>query len=234
MKRRLELEALENRTLLSASATLVNREVILTGTTLADNISIADAQVFAGIQRGPLGNWVVVYEAGVRLTVTSGSGFQIPQRFEFRAADFDRIRVNAGDGNDTVTNHTAYRTFLNGEAGNDSVFGGAGTDWLYGGAGNDLLAGYDGVDVLVGNDGNDHLYGGAGNDHLYGDAGNDWLDGGGGSDNLLGHDGYDTAVWDQGDRLWYSIENLVIPTTPQDPPPDLPPSDPDGPPCPWC
>jgi Ca2+-binding RTX toxin-like protein len=75
----------------------------------------------------------------------------------------DGIRVNAGNGNDTVT-------------------GTGGEDFLYGDNGSDVLFGLNGHDLLSGGNGNDQLFGGAGNDILIGGQGNDMLSGGAGRD----------------------------------------------------
>lgn len=59
-------------------------------------------------------------------------------------------------------------------------------DYVDGGAGNDTMWGGGGTDTLIG---------GTGNDQLFGENGNDLLDGGGGVDRLSGGNGDDTLVW---------------------------------------
>ena len=65
------------------------------------------------------------------------------------------IRVELGDGNDTLTS-TASENLV--------VRGGAGNDTLNGGGQGDQLNGEDGNDTIVGNDGPDTMDGGAGTD----------------------------------------------------------------------
>lgn len=59
--------------------------------------------------------------------------------------------IIGGDGDDTLTGHTA----------DDTLEGGDGDDTLKGGAGNDILFGDDGDDTLEGSSGDDYLDGGA-------------------------------------------------------------------------
>ncbi|MEN9464138.1 MAG: hypothetical protein RL217_319, partial [Pseudomonadota bacterium] len=72
--------------------------------------------------------------------------------------------------------------------------------YIEGGAGDDTIYGTTGNDYLVGGDGNDTLHGGAGNDYLLGGAGNDTLYGGAGNDTLTGGAGADVFVWKLGDQ----------------------------------
>src|SRR5688572_18903775 len=65
--------------------------------------------------------------------------------------------------------------FIDGKAGNDSLFGGSANDTLRGGADNDQLNGGAGDDLLDGNTGNDTLRGGGGKDTVDGGDGNDIL-----------------------------------------------------------
>jgi Ca2+-binding RTX toxin-like protein len=192
MKRRLELEALEERSLLSVSATLVGRELVITGTEQGDVITVTQTQVLVGFQAPtpPIsglsyraGIFRPVYADGVQVTIGSGLIFLHP-RLLFRASAFDLIRVNAGGGDDRVTNNSPYRSVMDGGAGNDVLTGGSGNDEFTGGIGND---------VLYGGWGNDALYGGDHADALYGNQGNDWLEGGRGADIFDGGSGSDTG-----------------------------------------
>lgn len=112
-------------------------------------------------------------------------------------------RVNAGDGNDTVTltANVPVPAEVNGGSDNDTVTGGSATDdlrgddgrdVLNGGGGNDDLFGGGGNDRLIGNAGNDRLWGGVDHDLLYGEAGNDTMNGEAGNDRLWGNEGIDT------------------------------------------
>ena len=107
-----------------------------------------------------------------------------------------RFTVNAGSGDDSVTNLTSLGMKANGSIGEDSLYGGIASDILEGGpdddrlrgdGGNDQLVGESGSDSMDGSGGADSLFGGADNDTLRGGAGdNDYLDGGKGADKLDG------------------------------------------------
>lgn len=73
------------------------------------------------------------------------------------------VYLNGFAGNDTL--YGGYKDdYLVGNDGNDTLYGGAGADTLQGGAGNDILQGAGVFDTALGADGNDQLYGGLGND----------------------------------------------------------------------
>ncbi len=81
---------------------------------------------------------------------------------------------------------------IDGGDGNDTLRGEAGDDTLIGGAGGDALDGGPsdlGSDTLLGGDGNDRLTGGPGNDDLTGGTGRDIMDGGPGNDVIHADDG---------------------------------------------
>lgn len=94
--------------------------------------------------------------------------------------DNDELRINAGDGDDTVSASTlstgVVALTLDGGAGNDTLLGSRGADKLIGGDGNDLIDG---------NQGNDIAFMGAGDDRFVWDPGD-------GSDVVEGEDGFDT------------------------------------------
>jgi len=108
--------------------------------------------------------------------------------------------VYGGGGNDFIDDEIGSQpstdaNYLDGGAGDDTIYGGGGDDTLLGGEGDDMLAGENDDDTLDGGAGTDALYGGSGNDTLEGGADNDYLDGGSGTD---------TAVY-AGNRSDYSI-----------------------------
>ncbi|MDG5806062.1 hypothetical protein P9869_26070 [Streptomyces ossamyceticus] len=83
------------------------------------------------------------------------------------------ISGGAGDDIITIDYRATARTFLNGQAGHDTVFGGAGVDNITGGAGDDVMFGRDGDDRLDAGDfsaGNDRSFGDAGTDTCTGDV----------------------------------------------------------------
>ena len=102
--------------------------------------------------------------------------------------------IDGQAGDDTIYG-TSGDDYLVGGEGNDILHGDAGNDYLLGGSGDDTLNGNDGNDTLLGGVGNDILNGGAGNDILDGGAGNDILNGGAGNDILTGGLGVDTLIY---------------------------------------
>ena len=98
-----------------------------------------------------------------------------PESATFNLADFDRVILRAGDGNDQINFADFLKPAdLRGEAGNDLISGGAQADTLLGGAGNDTIRGDNdsAADVLDGGDGDDQLFG-AGQDTQLGGLGTD-------------------------------------------------------------
>jgi hypothetical protein len=86
----------------------------------------------------------------------------------FRQAQFSRVIVSAGPGDDRVDVVGVFKKSvqLSGGDGNDVLTGGKGKDVLLGGAGDDALAGGGGNDILIGGEGADALRGGQQNDLL--------------------------------------------------------------------
>ncbi|MCE6552475.1 BapA prefix-like domain-containing protein [Acinetobacter baumannii] len=131
---------------------------------------------------------------GTTITYTLSDGTTHTATF---AGSNDVISATAG----TKQNH-----YIDGQAGDDTIYGTSGDDYLVGGEGNDILHGGAGNDYLLGGAGNDTLNGGAGNDTLYGGAGNDTLNGGDGNDILNGGAGNDILTGGLGvDTLIYNV-----------------------------
>ena len=106
--------------------------------------------------------------------------------FTVQRRRFDRIVVNAGDGNDQVRIDesngaftTTTPTQINGQGGDDTLFGGSGAETLNGGDGND---------VVDGNGGADNITLGSGDDRFVWDPGD-------GSDVVDGGDGHDAMAF---------------------------------------
>ena len=124
-----------------------------------------------------------------------------------------------GEGNDALSGDAVYLTgangypagldvsrmagdFLDGGAGQDSLWGNEGDDYLYGGADQDTL--YGGL-------GEDHAFGEAGKDELQGGKGGDYLDGGAERDLLFGEEGDDILVGGAGnDQLDGGEDNDIL------------------------
>ncbi|MFT7598105.1 MAG: hypothetical protein ACI8TP_001026 [Acidimicrobiales bacterium] len=119
------------------------------------------------------------------------------------------IRVEGGDGNDTISAGNGQDTIIGGDGndtidagrGRDYVSGGAGNDAVSGGPGDDTIYGLDGDDRINGDRGNDYIDGGAGSDTVHGSDGNDVVAGGSGDDRLFGGDGDDVVVTASGQDL---------------------------------
>lgn len=75
-----------------------------------------------------------------------GHGGNDRMGIELTTPDGIEIRMNGGDGNDTITGHNGPST-LDGGPGNDEVTGGAGIDTVLGGPGDDLVTGDGYVDI---------------------------------------------------------------------------------------
>ncbi|MGR3436309.1 MAG: peroxidase family protein [Shimia sp.] len=95
----------------------------------------------------------------------------------------------------------AYRNFLAGLEGDDSLEGGADDDFLTGDAGDDLLDGGHHQDTIYGGDGEDTLIGGDGHDLLRGNKNDDSIEGGRGDDTIFGGRGSDTIDGGRGGDL---------------------------------
>ncbi|MEJ7595121.1 MAG: phosphatase PAP2 family protein [Planctomycetaceae bacterium] len=146
----------------TATATLVNGELYVNGTSRADNIRI-------------------VNRSG-GLTVTS-DGRLLGRFFPSMVT---HITVDAGAGNDVVTLvNVNVSSDLYGGLGNDILIGGDAADRIWGEDGWDTLFGAGGNDMLDGGSGRNTLFGGSGNDTLKGIRRLDSLFGGSDLDELL-------------------------------------------------
>ena len=146
----------------TASATLVNGELYVNGTSRADNIRIVNR--FGG------------------LTVTSNGRLL----GRFNQSLVSHFTVDAGAGNDVVTLvNVNVSSDLYGGRGNDILIGGDAADRIWGEDGWDTLFGGAGNDMLDGGSGRNTLFGGSGNDMLKGIRHLDRLFGGHGLDELL-------------------------------------------------
>lgn len=107
------------------------------------------------------------------------------------------VHTITGSGGDNVITDGDVAGFINGGAGNDT---------LYGGDGNDTLSGATGNDVLIGGAGFDLLRGGQGDDTYYAYEGDAVLE--------IAGEGTDTVINDDSEyTLRSSLENLVLVNT---------------------
>lgn len=208
LSRKLGLEPLENRNLMSVSS------LSLSGSTLYINSNSSATNA-------------TVHLSGSNLVVSDlGTG----QNWSYASSSVGMVEFRGGAGNDRFVNNAfslPIRAFgyggsdylegyngndyFDGGDGNDTLVGYGGNDTMFGGAGNDVLRGMSGADQLIGQDGDDRLDGGTGNDSLWGSAGNDTILGGSGDDQLIGGDGNDHLNGQQGyDRMWGGNGSDVI------------------------
>lgn len=178
-----QIEGLESREMLDASATLLEGVLSIAGGPQADHISI-------------------IKDAATGQLIVRDHATEV-QRFDSNSVH--HIEITSGDGNDRIfiAPDVTQTAMISAGAGNDVVEAGGGSTTIYGGEGNDLLVGGDQADVIFGEAGNDRLDGGRGNDTLYGGSGKDKLDGGIGHDELLGGSENDVVRGGYGNDVLY-------------------------------
>lgn len=179
MRRNLQIETLEHKTLLAADvlAVLNAGELVITGTDHADSVTV-------NREKGD-----IVVRANDQAAL------------RFADKGLTLVRFNGNDGDDKFVNNTSIPTLAYGNRGNDTLIGGTGRDELHGGPDNDTLIGNDGDDELHGDYGDDVLSGGRGNDTLNGWYGNDSLSGDDGDDVLSGYEGDDVLHGGRGNDI---------------------------------
>ena len=130
--------------------------------------------------------------------------------------NFSNVTINAGTGDDSVTNYAAGVT-LNGDDGNDSLINLASDTTINGGKGNEYISNSNAKASINGDAGNDYLYnsygnfatvnGGAGNDTVYNYVSdNASIEGGAGHDSLYNF--YSTGVTINGGSGKDSVTNI--------------------------
>ncbi len=145
-----QIQALEARLLLSASASLAASGALTVNGTSGDDV--------------------------VRVTLDAVNPKQLDvivngATQSFAASSVKSVTVNAGSGNDDVevlelNGPINVPMTLLGGSGNDTLVGGSGNDYIDGGAGNDTIAGEAGTNILIGGPGTNRLVS-EGNDTLY-------------------------------------------------------------------
>jgi Ca2+-binding RTX toxin-like protein len=134
-----QIETLESRRMLAASAALVGDAVRINGSGGADEIVVR------------------VTRSNVQVTLNGKSS-------NFARSQVTRLLINGRGGNDSIRLRGGLPSSINGGRGNDNVTGGSGSDSILGGAGNDRLSGAAGTDLLNGEAGQDTISGGRGPD----------------------------------------------------------------------
>lgn len=166
------------------NATLINGVLTVTGSDLADQITLV---------RSPSQPQMIKVVINGQVTA-------------FNVSSITFANVQGLEGHDTIRFDERYGAIsfaarLYGGAGNDSIIGGSGGDRVYGGAGNDWLAGGLGNDTLYGEAGNDRIFGGEGRDYLDGGSDADLLRGEGGQDRIIAKSSEDDFRGNSGDIL---------------------------------
>ena len=182
---------MEDKTLLSVAALFVNGELFVSsdgGDSIAIRQDSATLRVQVLANGAVLGTAPNVLTSSVTSIVVKGGDdantIDLTQVTATTYPSLTSIKVDGGNGNDTMTGSPTF---------GDSLVGGDGADVLIGQGGNDTLDGGDGTDSITGGDGADSLIGEDGNDTLSGDAGDDVISGGNHHDNITGGTGNDNS-----------------------------------------
>ncbi len=187
------LEQLETRDLLSVTAIVVQNELYITAGT-NDSVSVkagtgnpARVDVYGNNSKLPLGNFTANSIGTIR--IEAGDGNNTIDLSGVTSTNFGtslQIIITAGNGNDTFIGSPDFANSVLGGDGADTLTGGNKNDTLNGGNGNDSILGLNGDDLLKGTDGRDSIDGGTGNDSVEGGDGKDTLLGGAGNDSING------------------------------------------------
>lgn len=200
--RRLAVESLENRALLTATLdgtgllTVVGTEradaIVISAGPTAGSVSLRGV---AGIPRGTMFTGVTAIQVSM---LGGGDRLTIGANIRDGGGDLIGVVVDAGRGHDRIDGGDGDDEIRAGD-GNDIVRGRGGADEIWLGAGNDSSNGGDGADTIHGDDGRDTIVGAAGDDSLSGGADNDSLSGDGDDDSLSGGPGSDVLSGGVGD-----------------------------------
>lgn len=211
-KRNLQLEALENRKMMTINCSLDAAGTLsVIGDAGVDKVTVYTSGINTAVESiSPTGAktyWNMGSTVKALLIAGYGSDDVITNNTNLPAT------IYGGNGNDTI-NGGSNVDKIYGELGNDIINGNAGGDFLYGGGGSDTIrggAGFDGImgddsthdamtiaqeaalpysnaDTIYGGADDDQMIGGLGNDVIFGGAGNDQINGGRGDDQLYGDD----------------------------------------------
>lgn len=145
----------------TATATLVNGELYVNGTSRADNIRIVNRSGGLSVTSDGrlLGRFT--QSSVTHITLDAGAGHDFVTLVNVNVSS----DIYGGRGNDILIGGNASDRIW-GEDGWDTLFGGAGNDMLDGGAGRNTLFGGSGRDTLKGIRHLDHLFGGRDLDEL--------------------------------------------------------------------
>ncbi|MBC8289938.1 MAG: pre-peptidase C-terminal domain-containing protein, partial [Planctomycetes bacterium] len=213
-----DTESLEARTMLTVSTLLIGNELSIVADgddTIAVRPNPGNATQVQVVENGVVATTVAGVSVNDILTIDihGGSGSNAIDLSQVNSTAFPNltsVRIDGGDGDDTITGSADIGDTIIGGDGHDSITAGAGADSIAAGDGHDtvtggfgentLLAG-DGNDLIVGGDAADLIDGGDGDDTLSGGAGDDTIQAGNGMDVINGNNGNDSVQGDFGDDL---------------------------------
>ena len=138
MKRRLQIEALESRALMSTISLTRTGTLSLVGDEHKQDaiVWIENGEVHASMTN----SWFKqINNGGDLLPFTTFTTKVVP------LASVNRIAFSGLDGSDSFTNDTSIPCVAYGGTGTDFLIGGSGADSLYGGSGSDYLEGREGM-----------------------------------------------------------------------------------------
>ena len=200
-------EQLEDRSLLSVAALFVNGELFVSSDagdsiTIRQNSTSLRVEVVAnGLLLGTAPN--VATSSVTSLVIKGGDDansidLNSVTNLTYPSLTVGGIRVDGGNGDDTILGSPSYADSLLGGDGVDDLNGQGGSDTLDGGDGRDSITGGDGDDSLIGEDGSDTINGNLGNDTIFGGDHADSIDGGDGADNIDAGQSNDTVTGGNG------------------------------------
>ena len=200
-------EQLEDRSLLSVAALFVNGELFVSSDagdsiTIRQNSTSLRVEVVAnGLLLGTAPN--VATSSVTSLVIKGGDDansidLNSVTNLTYPSLTVGGIRVDGGNGDDTILGSPSYADSLLGGDGVDDLNGQGGSDTLDGGDGRDSITGGDGDDSLIGEDGSDTITGDLGNDTIFGGDHADSIDGGDGADNIDAGQSNDTVTGGNG------------------------------------
>ncbi len=199
---------MEDRSLLSVAALFVNGELFVSsdgGDSIAIRQDSTNGRVQILANGGVLGTAPNVATSAVTsIVVKGGDDANVIDLSQVTGTTYPSltptgIKVDGGNGNDTITGSPTHASSLLGGDGADTLLGGTGGDTLDGGNGTDSIDGGDGNDSLIGGDGSDTINGGIGNDTISGGNHSDSINGGDGNDSIDGGQSNDTISGGIGD-----------------------------------
>jgi Ca2+-binding RTX toxin-like protein len=200
------LENLEQRTLLSATGSLIGNELLIV-TDAGESVSVAQdllnpSFVEVLIDGDTISSLPTISLNDIQtLTILTGELENTVDISQVNATAFMNlatIRIETGDGDDTVMLSPDFASLVLGGDGADTIIGSDAADTINGENGNDSIIGGMGNDVIDAGDGDDVVMADEGDDDIQAGDGDDTVNGGDGSDTILGDDGTDSLFGDAG------------------------------------